>query len=87
MSGASPSTGPYSKSTMRMLVAAAVVLDLIVLGIALKYTADGHSAAPMMLGRNFLQFLSVMSVGFPVMETSWKKRNQKPGTVTFLSLS
>ena len=42
------SPGPYSKSTMRKLVAAAVVLDVIGLGIATKYALDGDPAAPML---------------------------------------
>jgi hypothetical protein len=50
MSGNSVSSGPYSKGTMRKLVIAAIVLDVVVGAIAVKYALDGHPAAPMMLG-------------------------------------
>ncbi|GIF41559.1 hypothetical protein [Actinoplanes xinjiangensis] len=50
MAGETRSAGPYSKATMRKLVIAAVVLDVIVGAIAVKYAIDGHAAAPMLLG-------------------------------------
>ncbi|MEU4618520.1 hypothetical protein AB0G04_00880 [Actinoplanes sp. NPDC023801] len=49
MSGNLPSSGPYGKTGMRVLVIAAVILDVIVGAIAVKYAIDGHSAAPMLL--------------------------------------
>ena len=57
--------GPYSKRTMRMLAITGGILDLFVLGFAIKALADGRPGGMMMLAIA-VACIAVLAIGVPV---------------------